>query len=117
MLTLSLKSETTNANGKMNPCHSPSQKPATEPSAPGEFLKRFGPAAQPAAKHTANASERPKTATSGFFTTPPRTAAARSRLRIAHRESRGASFGTTIGGGWRHGSPGTPLHASNARGA
>src|SRR6266849_8211632 len=72
MVTLSLKSETTNAKGKMNPCHSPSQKPATEPFAPGEFLKRFGPAAQPAAKHRVNTRKRPKTATNGFFTTPPK---------------------------------------------
>src|SRR5216683_4576293 len=72
MVTLSLKSETTNAKGKMNPCHSPSQKPATEPSAPGEFLKMFGPAVQPAERHRTNKRKRPKTATSGFFTIPPR---------------------------------------------
>src|SRR5712671_4498591 len=71
MVTLSLKSETTNAKGKMNPCHNPSQKPATEPSAPGEFLKKFGPAVQPAAKHRVNTRTRPKTASSGFFMSPP----------------------------------------------
>src|SRR5260370_25228992 len=72
MVTLSLRSETTNAKGKMNPCHSPSQKPATEPSAPGEFLKTFGPAVQPAERHRANKRKRPKTVTSGSFTIPPR---------------------------------------------
>src|SRR5882762_5592599 len=58
--------------GQDEPCHSPSQKPATEPSAPGEFLKTFGPAVQPAERHRANKRKRPKTATSGFFTIPPR---------------------------------------------
>ena len=60
-----------NANGEMNPCHRPSQKPATTPFGPGLFLKTFGPAAQPAAKHTVSTRKRPKRATSGIFTVPP----------------------------------------------
>src|SRR6266478_8550958 len=85
MVTLSLRSETMNAKGKMNPCHSPSQKPATEPSAPGEFLKTFGPAVQPAERHRANKRKRPKTATSGFFTIPPRERSGMNRQILTQR--------------------------------
>src|SRR6266436_5309772 len=85
MVTLSLRSETTNAKGKMNPCHSPSQKPATGPSAPGEFLKRFGPAVQPAERHRANKRKRPKTVTSGFFTIPPRERSGMNRQILTQR--------------------------------
>src|SRR5258708_2750620 len=68
MVTLSLKREMTNVKGKMIPCHSPSQKPATEPSAPGEPLKKFGPAAQPAEKQRTSNRRMPKTASNLFFT-------------------------------------------------
>src|SRR5579859_5199717 len=71
MLTLSLNSEAMNANGRMNPCHIPSQKPAAAPPGPVVFLKRLGPAVQPTTKQRANARESPKTAISGFFTIPP----------------------------------------------
>jgi hypothetical protein len=43
MLTLSLNREMRKVKGKIIPCHSPSQKPAREPSESGESLRTFGP--------------------------------------------------------------------------
>jgi hypothetical protein len=54
MHTLSLNSEIRNVIGAIMPCHSPAQKPATEPSSRGESFRRFGPAAQALRKQIEN---------------------------------------------------------------
>src|SRR5271165_4190196 len=48
MLRSLLNSETTNTNGAINPCHSPSQNPATETFSPGAPFILLGPGTQPA---------------------------------------------------------------------
>src|SRR5271166_2538574 len=48
MLRSLLNSETMNTNGAINPCHSPSQNPATETFSPGTPFILSGPGTQPA---------------------------------------------------------------------
>src|SRR5208337_3778238 len=48
MLRSLLNSEVTNTNGAINPCHSPSQNPATGAFAPGAPFIMLGPGTQPA---------------------------------------------------------------------
>src|SRR6266550_6143791 len=52
MLRSFLNSETTNTNGAIKPCQSPSQKPATPSCSLAIPLDGFGPGAHPARTHS-----------------------------------------------------------------
>src|SRR5271167_3262275 len=68
MLRSLLNSEITNTNGAINPCHSPSQNPATETFSPGAPFIWLGPGTQPA-----NIASNSKTTMSAatFMVDPP----------------------------------------------